>query len=352
MAAQIVPFTPDLLPAVAAFSKEVWARPEDEAYFAWRYLDCPSQIGWLAMEDGACTAMLWAFRRPYQIGDRRVTCLDTFDWFALPSRRGALLGIRLAQALMKRPEPIVAVGGSAETLGLLPRLQWSTVGEVTPFVLPLEGGRFGAFVERRLRIPASVGRAIFRATARPWFAAGGGARRPGPGAQTLAAAAFDAAIVELYAGERGYALLPVPDPDLMAWLLGGPASLGTLVLLRFVSGGDLRGWSLSRVCDAGALRDATILDLFARGDDARGYDWIVAETVAALRAHQPDTIHATASAAPLRQALQRARFLPRSPLPVRWWPGPVTLPALPIHLGNNTSDTAIFPHPTGRTDPA
>jgi hypothetical protein len=348
MAAQIVTFTPDLLPAVVRFSKQVWARPEDAAYFAWRYLDCPSQIGHLAMEDGECTAMIWAFRRPYQIGDRRVTCLDTFDWFALPSRRGALLGVRLVQALMNHPEPIVAVGGSQDTLGLLPRLQWRTVGEVTPYVLPLEGGEVGRYLERRLRVPASWGAGVFRATARPWFSAGAGAARPAPGAQALTAAAFDPTIPDLYADERGYSLLPVPDLDLMRWLFRGPDGLGALVLVRFAVDGDVRGWSLSRVSATGAGRDATIIDLFARGDDARWYDWMVAETVSALRAHAPDTIHATASAAPLQHALRRARFMSRRPIPVRYWPGAVELPPLPLHLGNNTSDTAIFSHPTAR----
>lgn len=349
MAVEIIPFTPDLLPAVVRFSKQVWERPDDRAYFEWRYLECPSQIGFLAMEDGACTAMVWAFRRPYQIGERRVVCLDTFDWFAMPSRRGSLVGVRVVQALMRRPEPIVAVGGSHETLGLLPRLKWQTVGEVTTYVLPLEGGAVGRHLERRLRIPASWARGAFRATARHWFSAGRDAT-PVPGGQALTASAFDVAVVDLYLDERRYSLLPVPDPDLMRWLLGGPPSAGTFVLVRFLVDESLRGWSLSRVCTTQAGREATVIDIFARGGDEDGYAWMIAETVSALRAHEPDTIHAAASAAPLQRALRRRRFLPRHTVPVRCWPGTMELPPLPVHLGNNTSDTAIFPRPTARHD--
>lgn len=345
MPTRIVPFTTDLLPTVARFSRKMWTRPVDDAYLRWRYLECPAQLGYLAVDDaGECVAMIWAFRRPYRIGDRRVVCLETCDWFTLPELRTSLLGVRVMRALMQNPEIIVAVGGSAHTLGLLPSLRWNPVGQVTQFVLPLEGIAVGQFLERRLGIPAGRIRSIFRGTARHWFAADVPVSMPGGQVQRGEEITPD--LVQLHDQESGYALLPAIDPDLTGWLMRSPASLGEMVLLRFLIWGRLMGWSLSRVHESPAGRDATILEVFAPGTEPAVHEWLVSETVDALRKHQPDSIHATASAEPLRRALRRRRFMKLRDMPVHVWRGTDELTRLPLHIGNNTSDAPIFPYPT------
>src|SRR3989449_1750090 len=127
------------LKAVIRFSENTWARPQTEAFYRWRYLECPSQIGLLALDDGECLAMVWAFVQSYQVGPRRLNGLETFDWFCLPELQGSGLGVRVMQAMMNRPEFIIAAGGTADTLKLLPRLKWRPHGELVKFTLPLGG---------------------------------------------------------------------------------------------------------------------------------------------------------------------------------------------------------------------
>src|SRR5205814_9476565 len=73
--------------------------------------------------------------------------------------------------------------------------------------------------------------------------------------------------------------------------------------------------------------------------------WMVAERAARLREHRPNTIFAAAGAPPLQQALRRRRFIALGDHPVHTW-GRSLQDAGPIHVGNNTSDTPIFPAST------
>lgn len=345
MPTRIVPFTPDRLPAVLRFSERMWSRPTDEAYLRWRYLECPSQLGILALDEtDACQAMVWAFRRPWRVRDRRVHCLETADWFTLPEQRASMLGVRVIRTLMQQPEPIVAVGGSEHTVGLLPGLRWRPVGRVTSFALPLGGRSVGRVVARRFGIPAALVETVYRGTARHWF---GSARAPAPaGGSVLRTDSIGDDVVALHDQEQRYVLLPALDPELARWWLAAPPALGATQVLRFVVEGRLAGWSLARIHDGLSGREATVIELFAPGDDAALHAWMVSETVAGLREHAPDVIHASASAAPIRAALRRARFLTLRDHPVHLWGHPEGGGEGPIHVGNNTSDTPIFPAPT------
>src|SRR5690606_1611132 len=108
------------LPALRRFAEQVWHRPRSDAFHRWRYLDsAPFHDVWLAVRDGECLAMEVAIRRPWHIGPETVTIREVFDWYALPAYRNAGLGVRVMQALMKEPVPLLLVGGSRDTQGLL-----------------------------------------------------------------------------------------------------------------------------------------------------------------------------------------------------------------------------------------
>src|SRR5947199_9072619 len=106
--------------------------------------------------------MVCAFVQSYQVVSRRLNGLETFDWFCLPELQGSGLGVRVMQAMMHRPEFIIAAGGTADTLMLLPRLKCRPHGDLVNFTLPLEGAALSMDFKRRLGLPTSVAKAIFK----------------------------------------------------------------------------------------------------------------------------------------------------------------------------------------------
>ncbi|HKQ58606.1 MAG TPA: GNAT family N-acetyltransferase [Candidatus Eisenbacteria bacterium] len=342
MPIRIVPFEPDLLPAVRRFSERTWSRPKSDAYYRWRYLDCPAQVGYLAMDGSEVVAALWAFLNPYRVGGRAVTCLETHDWYCLPALRGSGLGIRLMQTMMGRPEPIVTVGGGQDTLTLLPRLRWQKAGDFTFFALPLEGRAFASWVRRRAAIPAAWVETAFRLAVRPWLVP---RPRRGPAGGTVEETRdLDPGVVRLYDRARA-GIVPIPDPARIGWLMSAVEEMGRFALLRFRIDGRVRGWSLSRLHRGPHGIEATLIDVFAPEDDDALWRWMVIETLVRLAASRPDTIRAATSSPPLERALRHLRFRPYQTLPVSVWPHGMEIPPPPHHLANNTSDMPLVPYP-------
>ena len=340
MPIEIVPFEPRYLKAVIRFSENTWARPQTEAFYRWRYLECPSQIGLLALEDGECLAMVWAFVQSYQVGPRRLNGLETFDWFCLPELQGSGLGVRVMQAMMNRPEFIIAAGGTADTLKLLPRLKWRTHGELVKFTLPLEGAALSMNFKRRFGLPTSVGKAIFKVSMKPWFHA-----RPKlaiEGSDVRVGSDVEPEILQLYASDTGDASVRVPNPRFVSWLRSGFPNRVQFLPLYFRIRDALRGWSLTCIYRTSLGWEADIFELFAPQVSEDVYTWMVAETVSAISAYRPDRVHAGASVPSLQQALHRNRFIRRRAVPIQaWWTGPADL-LRPIHLTNDTGDALLL----------
>ena len=55
-------------PASPSWSPHTWKRPDTRAFLHWRYAECPTLFGYLALRDGECAAMVTGFRRPYRFG--------------------------------------------------------------------------------------------------------------------------------------------------------------------------------------------------------------------------------------------------------------------------------------------
>jgi hypothetical protein len=341
MAIDFVPYAHEHLPAVARFSQAAWTRPRGDDFHRWRYERCPNQHGLLALRDGECLAAVWFFKRAFQFGLRRVDVLEVLDWANLPALRGTGLGVRLLQAVMKEPLPILNVGGSEETRRYLPEMGWRSLGEVAQFFLPLTGARVGRALERKMGLPTGLAIAAFRVTGHYWFRPRAAAApreadarvaRPGP------------ELLELYAGEAARSL-PLPDLARLQWLLDAPAAMGAYELRYFTVAGKLRGWSLTRTVASKSGRHAQIIELYAPpGEDAL-YEWMLSELLMEFAERGVDDVYAGTSSDALRRALLKNRFLRRPALPVQYWPAGLGLPPEPFVLGNNTSDAALLPYP-------
>jgi len=285
--------------------------------------------------------MVWAFVQSYQVGPRRLHGLETFDWFCLPELQGSGLGVRVMQAMMNRPEFIIAAGGTEDTLKLLPRLKWRSHGELVQFTLPLEGAALSMDLKRRFGLPTSVGKAIFKVSMKPWFQA-----RPKlaiEGSDVRVGSDVEPEILQLYASDTGDTSVRVPDPRFVSWLRSGFPNHVEFLPLYFRIRDALRGWSLTCIYRTSLGWEANIVELFAPQASADVYTWMVSETVSAISSYKPDKVHAAASIPSLQQALHRNRFIRRRAVPIQAWSiGPADL-LHPIHLTNDTGDALLLP---------
>lgn len=340
MSVQIVAFESAHLPLVARFSEKVWQRPRTPAFVRWRYLEAPRHKTLLALAGQECVAILSVFSRAYREGEASTLCRETADWYCLPELRLSGLGIRLMKRAMDEPGPIVAVGGSADTQRLLPRLGWQRVGEAADLVLSLGGawlGRvptrggpkvlvrglvadLGTFLSGPPRIP----------TPDAWLAVP--VERPGPELEAL------------YSGTIPWSMVPLPALDQLAWLEHAFAGSRRLATLYFRCENRLVGWSLLRL-DARDSREALLLDLFAPEADPALRAWMVAATVTHAAATGASGIRARSSCPMLQQALRRNQFVETSRWPIHVW-RPREPPVGPLHFCFNTGDAALLPYAT------
>lgn len=346
MATEIVRLTPELLPALRSFTEEVWERPRSDAYFAWRYQDSsPFHDVWLAMREGRCLAIEAVIRRPWRIDDELVEIGEVFDWYVLPQYRNAGLGVRVMQALMKEPYPLLLVGGSVDTQSLLPRLKWQIVASAERYVLPLGTAELAPAISQRLRLPmALAGLAARAALARP----GQRPRRRGTprDGRAIAVSRVGPEIAALYQRSSPYRTVPQWPGALLDWLTAGFPAVGHFVPLYFVRGDVLVGWVLLRIHSGATGCNAEILECFAPEPDPALYTWMVSEAATRAAAFAPDKLGAQTTCPMLAEALRRNRFVRTRSNPVQlWWPARDGLPT-PAAIGSNTNDSAIVSLPT------
>jgi hypothetical protein len=334
--ARIVPFAPDLLPAVSAFSERYWSRPRSEAYYEWRYLRSqPFSRMFVALQDDDCLGMLFALRKQYRIGGKPTACLEVFDWHCLPGLRGSGIGIRLMRAMMRQPEPIISVGGTADVLATLPMMKWEPIGLARRYELLLSGDVLAGRLERRIRLPSALSRAVLDTLSASYFAP---RRRRIPAAGRMV----------LYRDETGYGFVQEADPGVLRWMTDGSWS-GTFRFLTFLIEGRLRGWALTRTHTTEQGLEASIVEIFTPRPDVALYTWMVSEAATSLMADHPRRINARASCPILQSALLANHFRAIAPdRPIHVWPQGAWDRTAALHITLNHSDAPLLPYTSGK----
>src|SRR5262245_6560386 len=156
---------------VRAFAEQTWPRRiRSDAFYRWRYGECPVLAGYLAIRNGECVAMATALQRRYRIGGETVAVNEAFDWFTLPRYKGAGIGVRVIQRLMEDPEPITVIGGTDDTREFLPKLDFFYAGHLQTYALPLGPRRASELLRERFGVPEIATR-IAHTCVRPWLPA-------------------------------------------------------------------------------------------------------------------------------------------------------------------------------------
>ncbi len=333
----IEPLTRKYFPAFKRFAEEAWDRAVSDAYYQWRYFDAPDLITLVANHGGECVSSLSAFSRTYQFGDEPVECLDPFDWYSLPSVRGSGVGVRLIKYLMDVGKPILTLGGSADTLQIIPRLGWKTVSEATEFFLPLTS----RYLLRNRRLPNHWNRAIAPpldfATA-TWFmpAKPHGASN----CVVLPVSGIDRNLVHID-GPAGFR--SVPDPRIFDWLMKGSPVTGTYIPMALVGEQEIVAWIIGRLYRSGGLLHGMILDLRLQRQDEALAESAIKYMARALAGFGADHIRAVTTFGLFSAAYRRSGFLAgREKIPVMMWPESRKLISEQISV-SGTADGAFWP---------
>lgn len=341
--ARIVPFAPHLLPAVRGFSERYWSRPRSDAYYDWRYLRSqPFSRMFLALQDDECLGMLFALLKQYRVGGKPTACLEVFDWHCLPGLRGSGIGIRLMRAMMRQPEPLISVGGTADVLATLPLMGWEAIGVARRYELPVSADVLATRLHRRTGLPAAVSRVALGVVSAVYYQP---RRRMVPRASSVTPSGLPGEeIRRLYREETGYGFVQEPEPGVLGWMTDSTWS-GKYSFLTFALEGRLRGWAMTRSYPAEHGPEAAIVEVFAPRPDVALYTWMVSEAATSLMAGRPRRLHARASCPLLQAALLANRFRTVAPdNPIYVWPKGVGDRAESLHVTLDHSDGPLLPY--------
>jgi hypothetical protein len=342
LATEIVALTPERLPALLRFAERVWTRPRSRGFERWRYEEPPFHGAFLALRDGECLAAESAFRHPYRVGDEIVDFLEVFDWFSLPALRNAGLGVRIMQRYMREPEPLLLVGGTADTQALLPRLGWKVVAQASRWSRAIGARAAAAALARRLPIPPPLARGLAPVALALRGGRGRACAAP-PGGRAIAATTLGDEALRLERGPIGYGTRPLWTPELLRWLTLGFPGVGHFVPLYFAVGDALAGFALLRIYPTPEGADAEIVDAFAPDPSPALYAWFVSELSALAAGLGADRIAANTTCTALAEGFRRNGFAESQPSPVQvWWPGRDELPG-PLGFVGTTGDMPILP---------
>lgn len=337
----LVAFAPEHLDAVAAFSAAAWDRPRSAEWLAWRYLQGPGPRAWLYTQGDRVVSMVGFFARTWRWGGQERTVHETHDWWTLPELAGSGLGMRPIMKLMAMGTPIVATGGSEDTVLLLPRLKWEDRGVVAHWVLPQCAEDLAHQVAEQKGWPEPAVRVAAAGAVRSWFAAR--RRGPPPGWRWRPVSAPGDELRQLY---RGDGLIALPDETLQRWQLTGPGG-GVPMGLYAYEGSRLAGWALGQVVVQDGRPRGRVLDAYVDGPQDV-LDRLVGALLHRLAAHHPQRIDAWCATDDLATAYKNNHLLRVGERPVRIWPGKKgeAVPTGPLRVAGLVNDLPLLPYPS------
>jgi len=159
MSRSIRPSTPADAAAIVALLAQAGLRPHTEPeHLDWKYWrprsDWPGPRSFVLTEGTAPIAHAAIVPGAWSSGSQRASVFHAIDWAARPGEAGA--GAMLMKAIGSQAGALIAIGGSADTLAMLPHLGFRAAGAATLYARTL----------RPLRLFDGAGRAPWRALPR------------------------------------------------------------------------------------------------------------------------------------------------------------------------------------------
>jgi hypothetical protein len=303
------PSTPADAAAIAALFAQAGLRPHTEPqHLDWKYwrrrTDWPGPRSFVLTEGSELIAHAAIVPGAWNCGGHRATVLHLIDWAARGDVGGA--GVMLMKAIAREAGALIAIGGSADTLGILPYLGFHAAGEVTGYVRTL----------RPLRLFDGAGRAPWRAPPRFTRGVAGALAAPAPAPGEFRARPIGAGDLEeigavLPLCGRGITVLE-RSAGLFAHALACPIVPMRLYLLE--QAGRVRGYFLL----ASVVAQVRIADCWVDSDDPADWRSLIGCAVAEARLDpQAAEIVGWASDPWHEGAFRACGFLARTATPVQ-----------------------------------
>ncbi len=340
------PLTAETLPAVKKLLLPFWDRDWDPEFsdllFRWRFLGRQDGESVLAMEGDRCVAMIDSWCRQYMINGELVTVRELADWYCLPEYRG--IGLQPMWKMMKKPEPILSIGGSAATQTLLPLLGWKPLPQVVMYTLKLTTGVIAAGYLNRLGLP---GKAALIKLAHQFSFPVHRVRAPVAPVSNGSVCEYDPSseMPEIRPPNDAYTLAALIGKKELNWLYSAPEEMGEFISLVFSVEGEPVGLSVSRLFKQEHVHEAAILQIQSSQVSMGMHEWIVAETIALLAARGACYIRCKSSCPIVAEALRIAGFREGAAQQTVWWSRDREAPQGTVLLSMFRGDDGILPYP-------
>jgi hypothetical protein len=327
------PATPADAPALRELLSEAGLHPNSEpAALEWKYwherTDWPGPRSFVMARGDQILAHAAIIPGACLSGTHRVRTIHLIDWAARPSATGA--GVSLMKYLGQTTDALLAVGGGAQTLQLLPHLGFRLCGEATSYVRPLHPLRILAPSVHPMRtlLPRVARSALWSLRSPTLDVSGWTVRRVAGGGISEVPLALPAATNGLAVFER--------REGLFEYFLKCPIAPMEFYVLE--KEGRVRGYFLL----AFALRQARLADCWM--DSADPGDWRALIQCAVRQAKQHPLaaeLAAWGSDATLSRCLRECGFHARGTASVQVCaPRHPTLAATPLRVQMLDNDTA------------
>jgi hypothetical protein len=159
----IRPSTPADAPAIATLLEQSGLQSNlEQQHFYWKYwqprADWPGARSFVLVDGDQPIAHAAIIPALYLFGTRREPLLHMIDWAASRGEIGA--GVALMKYLIKNVGSLLSIGGSAETLKILPHAGFRATGHATAYVRTLFPLRLLQGAERNWRLLPRVARSL------------------------------------------------------------------------------------------------------------------------------------------------------------------------------------------------
>jgi hypothetical protein len=305
----IRPGLPDDLPKMAVLMEDAGLRPNSlPADLQWKYwqqrVDWPGPRSYVMVRDGQLLAHAAVVPGTYHWQSRRVRTRHVIDWAARSNAPGA--GVSLLKFLGQDADALLAIGGSAQTLGLLPHLGFRRCGAVTGFVRPLHPLRLlTTSVHSTWRVPPRLLRSMLWALQAP---------RGGTQGWQVSRVTVDQLpqLAPVLPVSRNDFATPERSPEWFRYALDCPIAAMSLFVMQ--QAGRVRGYFLL----AFALRQARLADCWMDSEDAADWRALIQCVVREANRHPQAAELAVWGSDPLfSRCLRECGFRERSEFPVQ-----------------------------------
>ncbi|HEY6924413.1 MAG TPA: hypothetical protein VI653_13160 [Steroidobacteraceae bacterium] len=275
----IRPAVPEDAPALTELMTECGLRPNSEpAHMEWKYWrsrpDWPGPRSYVMARGADIQAHAAIVPGICLLGRadavQRIRTVHVIDWAARPSAPGA--GVMLMKYIGQTADALLAVGGSEQTLRLLPHLGFRELGAATCYVRPLHATRIlTPSVHPASRLLPRFARSLLWTLQAPRNGVDGwNVRRISPGELACLVPVLPRPVGDMALFERG--------AELFEYALS--CSIASMALYALERNGTPRGYFLL----AFALRQARLADFWIDSEDPG--DWRALIQCAVLQAKQ------------------------------------------------------------------